>query len=132
MAISLEEQRQIENEMNFRRVNELNCADLDKLDELLIAEGNSHLIRDDVLPLYFLCECADENCIERIPLMLSLYQKIHNNRTTFIVKNGHTVVRIEHNLVSRGEYTIVRKKNSTAQPKPKLNRTNTNIIIPKF
>lgn len=123
MAISKAEQRQIENEMIFRRMNEKVGSDLDALDEMYEKEGNRHLIRDDDLLLMFKCECSDENCEERIPLKLSKYREIHTDRNTFIVKSNHEVDPIEKVISKEEGYNIVMKNNSTPEPNDTLKNT---------
>ena len=123
MTISHAERRQIENEMIFRRVNEKVGDDLGALDAQHIEEGHLDLIRDVDLNLDFKCECSDEDCDRRIPMLLTEYQDIHTNRDTFIVLPNHQVESIETILKKTPGYTIVKKNNSTAEPTNTLNDT---------
>lgn len=123
MNISKAEQRQIENEMIFRRMNEKVGTDLDALDVMHTEDGNSYLIKDEDLLLMFKCECSDENCDERIPLRLSKYRKIHTNRDTFIVKAEHEVDPIEKVIIQEKDFNVVRKNNSTPEPNDTLKDT---------
>lgn len=123
MGISISEKRQIENEMIFRRANEKIGDDLGSLDAMLIEEENMHLMWDDVTLLNFKCECSDENCDERIPIKLSVYKKIHENRNAFIIKIKHQVNDIEKVIISEPTYSVVEKNNTTAEPSNKLNKT---------
>lgn len=123
MNISNAERRQIENEMIFRRGNEKVGDDLGALDAMHIEDGNIDLITDQDLSLQFVCECSDENCSTRIPMQLSVYQKIHANRDTFIVLPDHQVDPIEEVLTRAVDYNVVKKNNSTAEPSGKLNDT---------
>lgn len=91
----ISEQRQIENEMIFRRVNEKVGDGLDSLDAMHIEDNNLHLIWDDTILLSFKCECSDENCDKRIPIKLSVYKKIHENRDAFIIKLKHQVKKLK-------------------------------------
>lgn len=124
MGISHAEQRQIENEMIFRRINEKVGDDLDALDAQHIEEGDFDLIREGDIELYFKCECSDENCTVRIPMQLTKYQKIHVNRDTFIVKPDHQVDPIEKVLESTSDYNVVKKNNSTPEPNDTLKITS--------
>lgn len=126
MRISTAERRQIENEMIFRRMNEKVGDDLGALDAMHIADGNIHLIRDEDILLRFKCECSDENCNARIPLTLSEYQRIHENRDTFIVKINHQVDPIEKIISTEHEYHVVKKNNSIPEPGEDLNDTTIN------
>ena len=124
MDISKAERKQIENEMIFRRINEKVSDDLGALDAMHIEDGNIHLLRNELLMLRFRCECSDEDCDARIPLLLNKYQEIHKDRDTFIVKTNHQVELIETVIGHEDGYSIVRKNNSTPEPGSKLNKTN--------
>lgn len=126
MRISIAEQRQIENEMIFRRLNEKVGDDLGALDAMHIEDGNIHLIRDELLLLRFKCECSDENCSARIPLELKKYQEIHVDRDAFIVKTDHQVDPIEKVIKKEENYNVVRKNNSTPEPNSTLKKTSIN------
>lgn len=120
----LYERRQIENEMIFRRANEKIGDALDDLNAMHIEDDNPQLISDDDLLLQFRCECSDENCDARIPIKLSVYQKIHKNRDAFIIKLKHQVEAIEKVILSEDNYSVVEKNNSTAEPNDTLNITS--------
>lgn len=126
MAISKAEQKQIENEMIFRRMNEKVGFDLDALDDMYEQDGNYHLIRNDDLLLLFKCECSDEHCDVRIPMKLSRYREIHVDRNTFIVKSNHQVDSIEKVILKEDGYNIVMKNNSTPEPNDTLKNTAIN------
>jgi hypothetical protein len=123
MSITNAERRQIENEMIFRRINEKVGDDLGALDAMHIEDGNIQLIRDEDLMLRFKCECSDENCIVRIPMLLSEYQTIHTDRDTFVVLPNHQVDPIERVIKETLKYHIVKKNNSTPEPSDALNDT---------
>ncbi len=123
MSIGTAERHQIENEMIFRRMNEKVGDDLGALDAMHIEDNEPTLIRDATLAIRFKCECSDENCDERIPLILEEYQAIHRNRDTFIVMPGHQVEPIEIVLVKNVDYNVVKKNNSTPEPGAELNDT---------
>jgi hypothetical protein len=123
MNISAAERRQIENEMIFRRINEKVGNDLDALDAMHVQDGHAELVRDKNLLLHFKCECSDENCSVRLPILLSEYQTIHLNRDTFVVKPGHQVDIIEKVLKATPDFHIVKKNNSTGEPSDTLNST---------
>lgn len=124
MSISKAEQKQIENEMIFRRINEKIGSDLDALDAMHKEDGHPDLIRDDDLLLMFKCECSDENCEVRIPLRISRYREIHTDRDTFIIKTDHEVDSIEEVVMVEKDYTIVKKNNSTPEPNDTLKNTD--------
>ncbi|HSH55652.1 MAG TPA: hypothetical protein VK983_02380 [Candidatus Limnocylindrales bacterium] len=124
MDISHTERQQIENEMIFRRANELIGDKLDEIDANHIEDGNPQLVRSDDILLRFKCECSDEHCEARIPIQLSVYQKIHKNRNAFIVKLKHQVNAIEKVILTEESYSVVEKNNSTAEPGDTLNKTS--------
>jgi hypothetical protein len=124
MKTPVRERRQIENEMIFRRANEKVGTDLDKLDAMHIADGNPHLVRSDDIILHFKCECSDENCDARLPMKLSVYRQIHENRDSFIIKLKHEVNPIEKVVLTEADYAVVKKNRSVGEPGNKLNKTN--------
>jgi hypothetical protein len=126
MNMPLSERRQIENEMIFRRANEKIGDGLDELDAMHIEDDNPQLIRSDDLLLHFKCECSDEDCDVRIPIKLSVYQKIHENRDAFIIKAKHQVNEIEKVIRTENNYSVVEKNNSTSEPGDTLNTTSIN------
>lgn len=117
------ERRQIENEMIFRRVNEKVGDGLEALDAMHIEDGNTALLHDEDIVLQFKCECSDEDCSARIPIPLSVYNKIHENRDSFIIKLKHQVNAIEKVILTEADYSVVEKNNSTAEPGDQLNTT---------
>lgn len=123
MAISHAERRQIENEMVFRRRNEKIGDDLDALDALFIDDGYADLVSNEDLTVHFLCECSDENCDIRIPMLQSKYQKLHTDRDHFIVLPDHQVDPIEKVIKKSNGYSVVLKNKSIAEPSGGLNET---------
>jgi hypothetical protein len=126
MDMPLSERRQIENEMIFRRANEKVADDLDELDAKFIEDDLPELIQDDDLLLHFMCECSDEDCVEQIPIKLSVYKKIHQDRSAFIIKHDHQVKGIEKVILTADKYSVVEKNKSTAEPDNTLNATSVN------
>ena len=123
MDMPISERRQIENEMIFRRINEKVGDDLGSLDAMHIEDDNLDLMWDDALLLNFKCECSDEDCEKRIPIKLSVYKKIHENRSAFIIKLKHQVEEIEKVIISEENYCVVQKNNTTPEPSDTLNNT---------
>lgn len=124
MDMPLSERRQIENEMIFRRANEVVGDNLDEVDANHREDGNPGLVRDTDILLQFKCECSDEDCDARIPMKLSVYQSIHENRDAFIIKLKHQVEAIEKVILTEDKYSVVEKNNSTAEPGELLNKTS--------
>jgi hypothetical protein len=128
MSISLTERRQIENEMIFRRTNEKVSDELIALDAMHDKDDRGLPISTSDLLLRFKCECADENCEMRIPMLLSEYQDIHTDRKSFIVMPGHQHDPIETVLKRTVEYNVVRKDSSVPEPVGGLNTTNVDNV----
>lgn len=126
MDMPISERHQIENEMIFRRVNEKVGADLDTLDAMHVEDGNPGLVTEEDYAIHFRCECSDEDCDARIPIKLSVYKKIHENRDAFIIKLKHQVQEIEEVILTEDNYSVVQKNNSTAEPNDTLNITSIN------
>jgi len=124
MDMPLSERRQIENEMIFRRANEKVGDGLDQIDAMHRDDGNPELVRNEDLLLHFKCECSDEDCDARIPIKLTVYQKIHENRDAFIIKLKHQVKEIEKVILTEDNYSVVEKNNSTSEPSNTLNETS--------
>jgi hypothetical protein len=124
MDMPISERRQIENEMIFRRLNEVVEDNIEKLDTMHIEDDNPQLIWDDAILLNFMCECSDENCDKRIPIKLSAYKRIHENRDAFIIKLKHQVEDIEKVILSEDNYSVVQKNKSTAEPNDNLKNTS--------
>lgn len=124
MTMPQSERRQIENEMIFRRANELVGDNLDEIDDNHIQDGNPSLVRNEDVLLQFKCECSDENCEARVPIKLSIYQTIHENRNAFVIKLKHQVEAIEKVILTEETYCVVEKNNSTAEPGKTLNITD--------
>lgn len=124
MTMPLSERRQIENEMIFRRANEVVGDNLDEIDANHRDDGNPSLVRDEDILLHFKCECSDENCDARIAIKLSTYQSIHENRDAFIIKLKHQVEAIEKVIRTENNFSVVEKNNSTAEPGKNLNKTS--------
>ncbi len=124
MNITVSEHRQIENEMIFRRSNEKVVEELDELDAAFEEEGHTDLVRDEDYLLHLKCECSDENCAERIPIRLSIYEKIHKNRDAYILKPDHQVETIEKVIKTKDDYIVVQKHKSIANPGYTLNETS--------
>jgi len=124
MTLSRAEQCQIENEMIFRQINEKVGDDLGTLDAMHAEDGHIDLLRDPDLELQFKCECSDENCTTRIPMLLTKYQQIHLDRDTFIVIPNHEAELIEQIIEATPDYNVVKKNNSTSEPVGALNTTS--------
>lgn len=92
--------------------------DLDELrekrlaaNEVFFRELNEKLERqtDDTDTMIVVCECADEDCAQRLELTRPEYEAARSEPVLFVVAHGHVEPEIEE-VVSRTErYELVRK-----------------------
>jgi hypothetical protein len=109
MDISSSQKRLIENEMIFRGANQKVQRALVRLKKSAEIEGIAPLSSAADIPLYFYCECSDRKCRERIMLKPSAYQKLHKDRSRFLVLPGHQTPKVEKVIKSTKNYTLVEK-----------------------
>ena len=60
----------------------------------------------------FACECAEPECVERIPMTLEEYEHIRRIPTHFLVKPGHVYPEAERVVETEGDgtrYEVVEK-----------------------
>jgi hypothetical protein len=91
--MSRQVQRLVRNQVLFREVNERVRETLGQ------TEG----------PLDFVCECCSEECIERVTLDVTEYDRVRANANLFLVSAGHERLDVER-VVDQGEgYLLVQK-----------------------
>ena len=95
MALRLDRMR--ENEELFRRAN-----------ERLRGQVEDAVTSERLVP--FLCECADELCMERMEMTLDDYQGVRAREDTFAVLPGHADERGEVVVDERSSFHVVRKE----------------------
>jgi hypothetical protein len=88
--------RLVENEKAFRMANE-------RLLEA-VGDGNSSLP--------FLCECADDTCLERVELDLDTYREIRSNPNCFFRLPGHMDAPGERVVASHPGYEVIDKEDA--------------------
>jgi hypothetical protein len=120
MVSAFSKRRMEENEAVFREYNE---TAIKRLQSAKQEEQKADVKKSDELKLHFYCECADENCQERIALKPSDYQIYHRERDQFIIINGHEVEEIEDILAQTEDFTVVRKHNEPPEEPGTLNTT---------
>ena len=92
------EARLARNEVMFRAINER------------IRELGSKFEQATGDRLAFVCECADETCVERVHLTLQQYDDVRAIPARFVVVPGHEVTPLVERVVYRSEeFVIVRK-----------------------
>jgi hypothetical protein len=55
------------------------------------------------------CECAQEECTERITMLFSEYENVRTSPKSFVVVPGHTDPTSERIISSTGAYDVVEK-----------------------
>lgn len=123
MASLSDTSKMIQNESVFRRYNERVKKSFKELEAVAQEEG--HHIDKFEGELHFKCECSDENCSKRIVMKPERYEKIHKDRTRFIVINGHEVQGIEKIIIKENTYSVVEKL--VAPPENPLGLSSTNV-----
>lgn len=114
----------IENEAVFRDYNERIKKGFDEIKRLATEDNQRAFVSQDNSPLYFYCECSDENCRKRIQMKQSKYTQIHKNRDKFIIIPGHEVPSIERIVKKYNDYCVVEKDQHPTLPKSGLNETD--------
>lgn len=97
------------NEAVFRKRNEEIQQRLDELRVIAKEDNQEYMVPDSDIPLHFVCECADENCKERIQLKPSEYNRIHRDRRQFVIVGGHEAPLSEGVVQKKPTYTVVKK-----------------------
>jgi len=96
--MSRREERLARNEAFFRELNErLEAATPDSAEELVVV-----------------CECADEDCVQRLTLREGEYEAIRAHDTHFVVAVGHVDVRIEDVVRHTDRFEVVAKRGAAA------------------
>lgn len=109
MKSSSSERRMVENEAVFRRRNEHMQQNFNQLKTIAEEDHQEHLVQVLDIPLYFYCECSDENCRERIQMKSADYNSVHTHRDRFVIRPGHDVKHIERIVKKQPGYWVVQK-----------------------
>jgi hypothetical protein len=98
-----------DNEAVFRRHNEKIQKRFEELQRIAEEDDQLDLAKPDDSPLFFYCECSDENCLERVEMKPSRYAAIHKRRDYFVITPGHEVEEIETVVRKAQGYNVVQK-----------------------
>src|SRR4051794_10201039 len=105
------EARLARNEVMFRAIN-------DRIRELAVRFDH---VAEEVLA--FICECADETCVERVSLSLLHYDDLRAIPARFVVVPGHEASPLVERVVFRSNaFVIVRKIGLAADVARELSR----------
>ncbi|MDQ3094151.1 MAG: hypothetical protein M3Q70_03175 [bacterium] len=116
--------RLTENEAIFRKHNEKVTTELAEVQLNVAVTSDEEPVDFSKLTLHFFCECADENCRERVILKVGSYNRLHQNRRCFVVKSGHQVKGIEKIIKRYPGYILVEKLIDPPERPKKLHATH--------
>lgn len=116
----------VENEVIFRDSNERVIQEFNDIKEASRKERFTELIPSDDIALHFLCECSDENCIERIALKQSMYKELHRNSSQFIILPSHNEPKVERIVNDFKTYLVVEKYMTPPKNVKTLKKTDKN------
>jgi hypothetical protein len=102
MADADRELRAAQNQMLFRSRNE-------QMIELGEAVGGPPVELD------FVCECADEGCMDRIRLSALQFLAVESDKNQFIVVRGHEMPEVEDVIAERENFLIVSARGAGAE-----------------
>jgi hypothetical protein len=66
------------------------------------------MVTDD-LPIPFICECADDSCLEPVRVTLPEYQVVRDDDARFVILSGHATVTGENVVEEHEGYAVVEK-----------------------
>jgi hypothetical protein len=90
------DERLVDNQERFRRANE-------RLHERVMS-----LARDGQR-IPFICECADEDCVDSVHATLGEYVAVRDTDSRFLIVPGHQTIDGEHVVEERDNYNVVEK-----------------------
>lgn len=97
--------RLIENEVIFKDVNT-------NIKEFIKEETSG--TPATILPFY--CECSNPECIERINLSTTKYEKLHKTRRLYVTAIGHEFPEVEKVVNKESHYQVVEKHFTPPRP----------------
>jgi hypothetical protein len=94
--------RAARNQALFREINE-RIESLNETFDALVPVGT------------WICECADQNCIEMIPMTLQEYEAVRANPARFPILPGHELPDVERVVERHEGYVVVEKLGAAAE-----------------
>lgn len=58
---------------------------------------------------FFVCECADLDCVEECPATIEDYVQVRSHPARFLVRPGHTDMTVEQVVIENEHYAVVEK-----------------------
>lgn len=98
--------RLIENEVIFKDVNK-------NIKEFIEEETAGSA--STILPFY--CECSNPECIERINLSTTEYERLHKGKRLYVTVVGHEFTEVEDVVKKESRFQIVQKHFTPPKPK---------------
>jgi hypothetical protein len=100
--------------------------------EAFFRELNERLERQtpDSQTLIVVCECAEEDCAERLELTHREYEAIRSDPTQFVVAHRHAALEIEEVIARTDRFEVVRKLGAGADVATRLDSTSENESTP--
>ena len=95
-----------------RDPRERNEALFREINERIEAVGTN--LAPDHVPLEFLCECDDTDCVEKVSVTRAEYEAIRALATHFVVLPGHEDPGIEHVVQHTERFLVVEKEGQAA------------------
>jgi hypothetical protein len=89
------------NEALFREINER-------------IEGVGTSLAPDDVPMEFLCECDDPDCVEKVSATRAEYEAVRAVATQFVVLPGHEDPGVEHVVQRTERFLVVEKEGQAA------------------
>jgi hypothetical protein len=79
--------------------------------QALIREVNERIeqLAEDAAHPEFLCECANTDCVETMPLSIAEYEAVRSSPVRFPIKPGHEYSEFERVVEEHGGYVVVEK-----------------------
>jgi hypothetical protein len=99
----------IENEATFRKLNKRMQKSLKTSNNSVSAVHHTRTDHDETTPMYFFCECSDENCQMPVKISPKSYNAIHEDDAKFILIPGHETKKIEDVVEKHEDYYVVKK-----------------------
>ena len=96
------QERVARNEVLFREIN-----------ERIAAAAADHGADGHVYE--FLCECADEKCLERVALTVAEYERIRGDAKRFVVVQRHVVPEAERVVLHEAGHDVVEKHGTAGE-----------------
>lgn len=99
MADELSKRRRVENEVTFQAHNRRR----EQMVAQLVPAG------EEDFPLTVVCECANEDCREKITVPLIDYRQVLRHPCRFILLPGHEQTDVEQIVREADDYVVVEK-----------------------